>query len=505
MQNEPRPPSAKLPPILLKRIDRVAMAVYVCLVYAWSIALGPLGRDFAAFANAGAQFPFPLNRFFAWETGLFGATVQGYHIVNILLLYTCMVFLYHVVNATLRGPVWFGTLAATLFMANPVHSEAALNLCGIVDLGPCVFGLGALAAYFKAHTHPNRWRVALAALTLMAAVLPFTENIGLALVVVAHRLFQPPEKRNLAVIAAALTLGAISVALHFSVLAAQGFSLARAFVPLYFLFYPIGFLPETAQLFHTQPLVAWAAAMATAAILVFVCVKARRAPLVFGLLSMMLVRLFQGDKLVDPVHLLGGGQLLLANAFFAMALCAVFYRIMENANWRSTIVTGTTVLCAVFFVMEIRVIRAWDYAGRQTREFQQRASTLAASHPGETMAVAPDFQYYLGAPMCLSQAIAFDTPFSRAFPAKSIFAVHYDKSALLKVGVDAWGPQQSQVSVDGASPIRVMPWPYTLIREGATGEVDGVRLELSDVAQDRFRVTLTPVQGAFPDLLIPSP
>src|SRR5689334_5940682 len=130
MSDEPKKPH----PFIALRLnykdayDAIAMLIYLILVYGWGLWIYPLGRDFGHLANAGADLPIVARHLFAGEMRLFGANPAGYHLVNMALMYACMLLVYHFVNLSVRGLWWFGSLAACLFMANPVHSEAMHHL-----------------------------------------------------------------------------------------------------------------------------------------------------------------------------------------------------------------------------------------------------------------------------------------------------------------------------------------------------------------------------------------
>ncbi|MBI5092887.1 MAG: hypothetical protein HZB26_10650, partial [Candidatus Hydrogenedentes bacterium] len=480
MHNDSLPtPARKLTPRFVSRIDHLAMLIYVVVVYVWSLRLYPLGRDFAYLAHPGEGLPFLVKQVFSWEVSQFGTSLQYYHLLNAGLMYACMLLVYRFVNAVVAGPAWFGTLAATLFMSNPAHSEAMLNLCGVVELIPCLLALVALTVYAKANARAGVLPLVISTGAFALAVLPYRENLGLVLVIALYEVFIAGRRKKVYEHAPFALVTIASLYIHWRSLIETGFNATDAFTPLYFLFYPIGFLPETAQLFCEQHWVAWVAAGATLIILFLICRKTRRRSLVFGLLAMAAVRLPQSGQPVDPVHLVGGGQLLLANVFFATALASLFYRIMENPNWRATIVSGTTLLCMVFFGVEIHQIFAWRHAGVQAQEFQRRAAAFAASNPGESFCVLPDFRYYSGAPMCLSESIALDTLFSKAVTAEPLLPMHYEKPGHMDVKVESWGVQGGVVRVQGMGPVAAMPWPYSLTEEGATLDTPQAAYELT--------------------------
>ncbi|HIJ64421.1 MAG TPA: hypothetical protein HPP77_00615 [Candidatus Hydrogenedentes bacterium] len=489
------------------RYDTVAMLFYLLVVYVWGLRIHPLGRDYAVLAERGSGLPFPARVLFSAEMRFFEANPLGYHLVNLALLYGCMLLLYHIVCRVVAGPKWLGLLAAVLFMANPVHSESMLNLGGIVDLVPCILALAAFLGYVVYAADPSLLK-AIAALALFAlAALPHPDNLALvAALALYEAVAVKRENRRFVRLAPFLALGVVGSAIHWQTLATQGLSPARKFAPLYFIFYPVGFLPETARRFVEHPSLGWVSAGVIAVLLALVFRKARHPAVPFGFLAMAAVRLSQGTRAVDPVHLVGGGQLLLANAFFCLALCAVFFRMMAHPKWPRIVIGGTTLLGAVLLDLQIRSVCAWRHAGSQVRTFQAEAALAAATEsPGETLGLIPNYQYYVGAPMCLSESIAYDTPFGKALPATSLLPLHYDKPGRVEVAIEAWGPRTGRVVVKGKTPLELAPWPYRLSRPHNVHEAAHVRLKVVKADADSYVIEVTAKRDVLPRKLVSAP
>jgi hypothetical protein len=439
--------------------DAVAMIVYVTVVYGWALGLGPLGRDYALLAEP-ERLPRLLRVFWQGEMQLFGGHANPYLLVNVILLYVCMVLVYRLANAAVRGPWWLGTLAAVLFMANPVHSESVLNLSGSTDLLPAALGLGALAAYsgLSAGNAASKWVLALGLFAL--AVLSSPANAGLIFVLLLWEgLIVESSQRSWRRLLpfAAVALAAMA---HFLLpLSAADHRLAHVLSPLYFVFYPLGFLPESAQRFHAQPWTGWLAGLSTVVVVILIAWKARRATFLFGLLAMVAMRFYPGDRAVDPVHLIGGGQLLLPTAFFYIALAALFLRMMDHPRWRLPIVSGTTFLALIMFITMIRSVLAWQTAWDEVRAFQAKAAAAT-----ETVGVLPDYRYYRTAPVCLSESIQYDTPFSRSVPHESLLALHKLPAAQGGIAVTSRTERSATLAMDCRALLEAAPWPYDLLR-----------------------------------------
>ena len=480
-------------------IDATAMFVYLWMVYVWSLTVPPLGRDYACMADPAARMPLLARGLLGWEMHTFGAHPVPYHLVNLALLYACMLLLYRFVRLAVRGPVWLGTLGATLFMANPVHSEAVLNLCGAADLLPCLLALLALTLYAEHMAEPRLWKRALALGAFAVAALFYDVNVFLVLVLVLFEaLVVEKEKRRPGRMAPFLVLSLAGWVLNRSLFTAGNFDLEGMFLPLYFVFYPVGFLPETARSFQEAPWLLWV----TAALVVFVVVliyrKAKRPAIVFGLLAMLALRLGHGRPVINPVHLVGGGRLLLANALFNVALAALFYRIMEHRKWQKPVVILTTFLALVLFGLQIRVVVAWQHAGRIVRQFQADAASAE-----EPVGVLPDFQYYVGAPMRLTEAIAHDTPFSKVIQAVPLLPLNYAPPKRVAVAVPEWTRDSGTLVVRGSDPMDLITYPYTLAHLGGGVQTEHATVELVTVEPSHLVFRITPHTHPLPRTLLP--
>ena len=422
------------------------MFVYLCIVHAWTIFLYPLGRDYRCLAQP-ESMPAWVRQVFELEMQGFGTGLPGYHLVNLMLLYAGMVALFFFTRYAVRGPWWLGSLAAVLWMANPAKSEAVLNLSGVRDLLPVFFALAAMTAYAAHVLRPRWWKLSAALLLFAVATLSFQVNLMLLLAVLLFEgLVAEPHERRWSRTLLFVLLGVAGLYLHRGLLSWSSLNPAEMFGPLLLIFYPIGLLPETAGRLHTYPILGWLSAAAFIMLLVLIDRKARHSALRFGLLAALAVRLFQADHTIDPVHTVGGGQLLLAMAFVSVAFSALCRRMVQHPKWHLPVIFLTTVLCVVFFVLQGRVNWAWRHAGQQVQAFQAQAAETAQAHPGETLGVLPDYQYYRGAPMMLSDSVAFDTLFSKALPVVFLLPLHYDVPS-------AWGGTLDYAMADSRVPL----------------------------------------------------
>lgn len=476
------------------------MLVYTALVFAWSVLVPPLGRDFAALANPAEVLSGPAAWLFGWEMAAFGTWKPGYHLVNLVLLYAGMLCVYRFTRLAVKGHFWLGTLAATLLMANPVHSEAVLNLSGVNDLLPFLCAMLALLAYAEHVEKPTPAKGVLLAVLSAAAVLPFEANALLVVVMVLYEILLggPSAKvtERLLRLSAPVAVSAAGLLWHAGSLTWQSLSPFESFAPLYLVFYPIGLLPETARALTLTPILFWVAAGCVAVLVGLLCRKARRPAILFGLVAMPATRLLQGVHHVDLVHMIGGGRLLLANALFNVALAGLFMRIMDHPKWRRPVVMWTTLLAVVLFGLQIRSVVAWYRAAAVVRDFREAA---AAAPPG--FGVLPDYRYYLGAPTCLSESIRFDTPFSEARPCVSVLPLHYDPAVPASLSVAGREPGLVRVAIVRPDAVDLLPWPYVLTMPEGTLSHAGFDIRNVESAADR--VVLEVVGDSLPPDLIP--
>jgi hypothetical protein len=341
-----------------------AMGVYLILVHIWCLGVGPQGRD-SHYMDGELALPWFIQPIFEMEVQLFGSSPFGYHVVNLLLLYGCMVSIFAITVYTLRSPLWLGSLAATLTMANPLKSEAVLNFSGVVDLLPALFALGTLA-FYAAEVHVHRpWKLFAALLCFSLAVLPFRENASLIVILVLYEFLIPDRKEIksarlipfMLLLSGALLLEVYPVALH-------TLNPVKIFTPIFLIVYPIGLLQETFDFYYEHTGLVW---IWTGALLFVVCLmywKIRHRAFLFSMLSLLLVRFFSDTYPFDPVSLAGGGQFIVPIALACIAFSALCHRILQHPKWFHPTIQLTTLLCIIFFVLQLRDIHHWHGASR---------------------------------------------------------------------------------------------------------------------------------------------
>jgi hypothetical protein len=444
--------------------DSCLLLFYTGLVYVWGLWVHPMGRDYAALANRGEDLPFLADRIFAWEVATFGGWVVPYHLVNAAVLYACVWCVMHLTNYTIRGLWWFGTWAAAVFMANPVHTESVLNISGIGDLVPAFFALLALTAYAYHAYRPRRWTYAASLVAFAMAVAPYPRHAFLFLVIVLFEiLITKPEHRRFSRLLPYVAMGIAAIGFHWQTIVETSVNVRAWFAPLYFTFYSIGFLPENAVAMRTDQWIAWVAAVAVAVVFILIYRKARRPAMLFAVLGMFVVRLFPSERIVDPVHLTGGGELVLASALFSVGCAALFYRCMDHPKWAVPMVGITTAIAFIAVLVQIRAEMNWVQAARTVKMFQ-----AAAGKQTTPIGVLPDWQHYRGAPLQLSESIRYDTPFSTAIPHESVLKLNAIDLDTERTSIVGWRATGGTLRIEGARVVDVIPWPYERMSVGDT-------------------------------------
>lgn len=481
--------------------DLVSLFGYVWLIYGWWLGTHPMGRDYGILASSGADYPvltrLALRALVAW----FGSWAPGYHLVNVLILYACMALIYALAKYAVRGMWWLGTWAACIFMANPVHTEAVLNVTGVVDLLPCVIGLIVLLGYADHAAEPAGWKLPIHLSAFALGVAYYPELAPLVIVLWLYEwLIVPAPDRSRVRIALWSAVGLAAIAYHRMRLPVDLATAADQFAPLYLILYPIGFLPETIEKFHARPWTGLVAGATVVAVFTLIYRKARRPAILFGALGAVVLRSAVGGKPIDLVHMVGGGQLLLANALLTLAVAALVFRIMDHPKWRPAMVGITTTIALLCFAMQTLSNKTWSDSGKRVAEFQEEVRDAAESGV-HVVGIVPDYQFCRGAPMCFSESIAHDTPFSRSVRYVSLLPIHSERKEGATARRVEWSSHGGMVRVEGESvtPGKTFRRPWLLRQPGdqrlvsdllclgRPGEVDAtVRLRM--VEPDHFEI-----------------
>lgn len=484
----------------------VADAAYLLLVFSWMLFLPPLGRDFVSLARPNTLEPVA-GAVFRGCMQIFGAHPWPYHAFNLLLLYACMMLILILTRHLVRGPWWLGSVAAVLFMANPVKTEAVLHLDGMRDLLPALAGLFALLSYMAlrgGRGAPPRYTALL--LFLAAAGISPTNLMLMPVFAVYEAVCRPkPEGwrffRPIGVVGAVALLAsgmwAVPGALH----------PLRMFAPLALIFYPIGMLPENAELLAIAPspaagvaLVILELAPVVSVVLLLMLIIAvfrilrrlREPSITFGVLGALAFRLFQGSLGVDAVTLQGGGRLLIPLALLSIAAAGLCHRLMKMPECRRYVVRISTAACALVMALQVASNLEWRRAAREVERFRTAAERAHHEHPGQPLAVLPDYQYLGTAPLQFSSTVRYNTLFSRALPVHGLLPMHRipgHEPRILKHAPERIELEVPKPPCRRVAALRLIPGPWRRRPRVPSQE----------------RIVLTPEGPPFPEVRIPYP
>ncbi len=416
-----------------------AMVLYLLIVYVYGFWLHPLGRDYILMSGDVAGLPVWSMLLIRIQTTIFGNLYPGYFLFNLVVLYGCMVCIFYLTRFVLGGPWWLGSLSAVLTMAHPLKSESVLQATGALDLIPAFFVLLTLTLFTAAKYHRTyRWiwgAVASFIITvfLTPVCLPL---LGVLLLFwwLNYTERTVPVHRWLAVF---LLLFLFSFAWWYESWLSWTVSPGQRFGSLILILYPIGLLPETAALFLENPIFGWLSALITIGFILAILLRTQCRELNLTLLAVLVFRLAPLDRSVDWVHMVGGGNLFLSIALAAVAFSALCYRIMQHHKWRRPVVFLTTLLCVVFFVLQIQTIHHWRVAGVWVRSLQHAISDRTKEEAiSSSYLMFPDLQYYRKAPYQPAKALQYDTPFSSASPITAILPLHAATFSPIEYRVD---------------------------------------------------------------------
>lgn len=417
----------------------VADAIYLLAVYAFFITLPPLGRDYAALSRPDSIL------FFGKFVTLFGGHAWAYLLANLILLYGCMALVLLLTRQLTNGPWWLGSVAAVLFMANPVKTEAVLNICGVRELWPAFMALLTLLVYIKCRQLESPTLRLLPLSAYLVAILTGPVNIMLFAVVIVleYTLFEQRSRCWIPIACA----GVIALFMGGQALMPGALYPAKMFAPLFYIIYPIGMLPDTVAFFQQWPILGHVLGIVTAIAGIWLIRKIHNPALTFGVLGAVAFRLFQGSFTVEPITLAGGGQLMLPVALAAIAVAGFFHALLRDTYWRKSVVRFTTLLCIIAMCCQIWVNLHWRHAGKAVLDFQKDAVQATQDSPKEPVALVPDIQYYRTAPMMLYESVKYRTPFNKPLPVIPYAPINVIPP--VDISIDHYSPHAITLSVQG--------------------------------------------------------
>lgn len=404
-KNKPAAPSSKSQQIVFLFTN----LLYLVATHFLSLTLYPVGPEFKILAG---EEPGRLAAMAHGISRVFGDHLVAYHVLNLALLYACMVCILYLTRAVLQGPWWLGSLAAVLVMANPLKNSQVLMITAAPGLFAQFLALLTLTLYAQ-HTRGARAGLLFASYaSLAAATLLDARAAALALVLVVFEIMIVPDgrKRFLRLLPFILVVAWESRSM-FAGVVDFFINPAPVATALWLPFYPIGLLPETVARIDQFTLGWWC----VLGIVMFVLHRVYRWSghrLIPAMtLSALLLGIAGSAHVAPPTYMQTQGFMLVTMALLAIAVAAVCQRVLAHPKWRIYVVHLTTMLCLLLFALQISSILEWRNAGRQVKLFQEQSRLTEEENPGETLAYFPAFN---DVPLMLRDSVSHDTPFSTA-------------------------------------------------------------------------------------------
>lgn len=344
-------PEAPKPPIAHPvRVFLFANFIYLWLVHAWGLWVPPLAVDHAIM-DALKTVPALSRGCLSLMLDTFGTSYASYRVANITLLYGCMIGVFFLTKAIVKGPWWLGSLGAVLLMANPLKTDATLAITGSTELLPAFLVIcGILLAVWP--FGPSKGAAEFGGAFLLALAMRDSPDYILAPFAVVCLQGSSVGFRPISTIFW-LLMGTAVVFLH---VGAMRLAPTDALLSLFMIVYPIGLLPSTAAALTASPWLATAAAALVVGTWIALW-RVTRHPAVFWCgLAAILLRISMPP--IDLVTMQGGETMLLPIALIAIGFAAVCHSILKHPAWPRHVVFLTTVLCLIFFGLQIRAIRA---------------------------------------------------------------------------------------------------------------------------------------------------
>lgn len=358
------------------RIFLLLDLLYVSVVFLWTIFLPLSGSDYLWFHDTFFNQPMQgsdsviLSLIFSYSSILF-------RLVNFILLYTLMVFLFFITRFLTAGPWWLGSLSAVLFMAHPLTESHVVQINGYETLFPIL--INALPLLFFAHsvyTQTSRFifvgLLSLVALLAYPSSAPFVIIIGFGLLL-QSKIQGPIPKQN--ILAFLLTLFPALHSLKFH-LPPSSFSLD--FIPQFsLLIYPLGWLPMTQSLYHWQNILPILYGLVGIWLLVFVSWKIKQKYLILFLWGTVFLSMFSYKNQLNLSQPLENSSALFPLFLFCIVVSGICGIIQRQPRWKTSIVKITTLLCIVMMSSQIFLNSLYAYSSFREQQIAESILTEA--------------------------------------------------------------------------------------------------------------------------------
>ncbi len=358
------------------RIFLLLDLLYVSLVFLWTIFLPLSGSDYLWFHDTFFNQPMQgtdlaiLSLIFSYSSILF-------RIVNFILLYILMVFLFFITRFLTAGPWWLGSLSAVLFMSHPLTGPHVVQINGYETLLPIL--INALPLLFFAHsiyTQTSRfifvWLLSLFALLTYPSSAPFVTIIGFGLLL-QNEIQGLIPKQNVF-----MFLLTLFPSLYFLKFYQPPNSFSLDFLLQFsLLIYPLGWLPMTQTLYHWQNILPILYGLTGILILVFISWKIKQKYLILFLWGTIFLSMFSYQNPINLSQPLQNSCALFPLFLFCIVVSGIGGMIQRQPRWKTSIVKITTLLCIVMMSSQIFLNGLYAYSSSREQQIAEALLTEA--------------------------------------------------------------------------------------------------------------------------------
>jgi len=438
-----------------RRTDRwlpflAADALYLLILFGWTLRLGPMGKDFIRLPEATAGTG---HWFFTVFSGWFqGPSVLIPRLAALVLLYGVVGLTFRLTRSVTSGPWWLGSVAAVLFLAHPLKSEAVYTVTGITALADSLLLLSAVwSLEASGQGGPVRKLTGWLVPPLVAWL---TGRWWEALVLTAgwawiRRSAGPGGILRVMPAALAILSGGLY---HCSWDPMALFGLLHGGRAWLLTVWPFGLSPDTARFFEGHP--GWHAAWSLAVWGGMILVTWRFAGGTAARLAALTlpVCLAAGARL-DFQTFEGGTAYVVPTVLTAMVVAAGFRAQLDHPRFRQRTVAVSTGVCLALMAWHSWLALDWVHADRLLKKGLAEAAGMPDNEP---LAVFPDVWRVGCAPARLAEALRCPPPFCPGREAYALAWVELDHFLTRSAAVPEYGPEGGVIQLMGTPEAR--PW-----------------------------------------------
>jgi len=344
--------------------------VYVSVVFLWVIFLPVSASDYLWFHNTFFNQPIYGSDSFILSAILSYSSI-AFRLLNFFLLYVLMLILFFTTRFISGGPWWLGSLAAVLFMAHPLTQPQVIQLNGYETLFPIVMNAILLLLFaYSVHTQTSQfifiWLLSLIALLTVPLSAPFILIIGFGLLL--NRNVQGPIPKQ------HIWIGLLTIlpALYFLKVNQSNYTFSFDFIPqLSLLIYPIGWLPTTVDIYHSNGILPILYGLISIFVLLLISWKVKQKYLLLLSWGILFLCLFSHKNSVNLTQPLQNPSALFPLMLFCITVSGICGIIQKQPRWKTSIVKVTTLLCIIMMGGQILLNGFYAYSSSQEQHISE--------------------------------------------------------------------------------------------------------------------------------------